>query len=270
MPYNEPVKYTVHCCGYMVDGTDPDYKNYWSRNYQRREPGTYEQTEVFSYSATVSGYGAEVFEPFYLNYREIDYCILEGETNGIKFVIENVSKSPLPDCIIRENWSYKQCSDQDNCLAETDEFKNCREKQREVIQKNRNSCQIFIEEYDGDNTYSRNGTIISNEKGKWILTKEYRSCIEEAVKTEYNCSQYYEYVPCEDYCDPKGNPIMRDCSLYFTIPANYTGNITQTPENERKANKTPGVQEINDKDTDSLFTSLYRFLKLIEAWKTVV
>ncbi|MDD4127504.1 MAG: hypothetical protein PHV39_07445, partial [Methanomicrobium sp.] len=265
VPYNEPVKYTVHCYGYMVDATDPNYKNYWRGTYERKEPGTYEQTEVFSYSATVSNYGLKIYEPFYLNYRVIDYCTLEGETNGIKFAIENVSKSPLPDCSLRENWSFKPCSDQDTCLAETDEFKKCREKQREVIKKIRDSCQIFIEKYDGNNTYSKNGTMMSNESGIWVLTQKYHSCIEEAAQINYNCSQYYESVPCKDYCDPNLNPIMRDCTLYFTIPADENGDIiSPIPELKQEKAKTtnqPTLKETLSAENDSLFTELYKFLK---------
>lgn len=273
MPYNEPVKFTVHCYGYIVDATDPNYKNYWRGTYERKEPGTYNTTEVFSYSATVPGYGAKIYETFYLNYRIIDYCTLEGETNGIKFVIENVSESPLPDCSMRENWSFKPCSDQDTCLAETDEFRNCREKQRESFKEKSDSCRIFIEKYDGDNTYSKNGTMMSNESGIWVLTQKYHSCIEEAAQINYNCSQYYESIPCKDYCDPYLNPIMRDCTLYFTIPTDDNGDII-SPEPELKhgnyqTENTPTLKETLSAENDSLFTELYKFLKVIEAWNTV-
>ncbi|MDD3052644.1 MAG: hypothetical protein PHR06_16105, partial [Candidatus Cloacimonetes bacterium] len=210
-------------------------------------------------------YGTKIFEPFYLNYRVIDHCTLYGETNGHKFIIENTGDTPVPDkCSYRKDLSDKQCYDSDTCIVETEEYKNCREKQRDLIKKNYDSCQILIKEYDGDQSHSINGTMISNEKGKWILTPEYQSCTKEAVEAvnrECNCSQYYEYVPCEDYCDPDGNKIYRDCSLYFTIPTDDAGNIIEMPEEESKDNQT-AKENIKSEDKESIFAIILKFLGL--------
>ena len=261
VPYNEPVKFNVACYGYRVEIRTQEFKDYLSGNYEKKDPKTYNMTEVFSYSATAENYGTEIFEPFYLNYRVIDHCTLYGETNGQKFIIENIGENPVPDCIYREDLTDMQCYDSDTCIIETDEYENCREKQRDLIKKNRDSCQIFIEEYDGNQTHSINGTMISNDEGKWILTKEYRSCIEEAVKTEYNCSQYYEYVPCEDYCDPDGNKIYRDCNLYYTIPTDNAGNIIEMTEEGPKNNQTT-KENTKSEENESIFTIILKFLGL--------
>ncbi|MFH1426889.1 MAG: hypothetical protein ABIG66_05695 [Candidatus Kerfeldbacteria bacterium] len=86
-PYAEPVNYTVTCYGYS-----------WSPNKgfdYSKEPGSYTPKEVFSYSHDCSGYGCTTDEVFYLNYRHIDYCNIEGTTAGKYFKIENFSASPI-------------------------------------------------------------------------------------------------------------------------------------------------------------------------------
>lgn len=86
-PYENPVKFIVKCYGYTyAPGSDPGLKQ-----------NEYEPEIVFSYSAICPGYGCEISESYYLNYYHTDYCDLEGETEGKKFVLEKYAQTPLPE-----------------------------------------------------------------------------------------------------------------------------------------------------------------------------
>lgn len=85
--YDQTVNFTVNCYGYTFSGgfLDP-----------QKKPGTYTPERVFSFSATCPEYGCEIYESYYLNYRHIDYCDLEGELdNGEEFTIKNYGSSPV-------------------------------------------------------------------------------------------------------------------------------------------------------------------------------
>jgi hypothetical protein len=87
-PHNKPVRFTVNCYGYT----------WFPGNSVEMEPGTYTPEKVFSFSADCPQYGCEIYENYYLNYRHIDYCDLEGETEGEQFVISNYAASPVNSC----------------------------------------------------------------------------------------------------------------------------------------------------------------------------
>jgi len=86
VPYNGSVSFTINCFGYTYTGwTDPMKKG-----------GTYKMQNVFSTSATVPFYGAEIYNTYYLNYRHITYCTLHGQlTNGKKFDLNQYSNMPI-------------------------------------------------------------------------------------------------------------------------------------------------------------------------------
>ncbi|UUX91966.1 hypothetical protein [Methanoplanus endosymbiosus] len=283
-PYNGTVSFTVTCYGYIVDDTDPNYKNYWGDNYQRREPGTYEQTEVFSYSATVDHYGDSIYEPFYLNYRVTDHCTLCGETEGHKFVIENAGESPIPDCKMKEFMTYRD-RDTDTCRIQTKHSDACFEEEAKLKREGEILRNSYIEVFDEDKTYSGYTKTFVNDNGTtMILTEEYFACDENISKIDLKCRELYETVACEDYCNPDGQPIDRDCNLYYTIPTDDNGNIietdkgqdcgiaetitekgaaTQNVRNETAKNRTLSQNSRTDTD-DSLFTAIMRFFGLIK------
>jgi hypothetical protein len=86
-PVNETVTFTVNCYGYH---TAPG--EFLSQSNQSVSEN------VFSFSATCPTYGCPIFETYYLNYRHIDSCDLEGELNGENFIIRNFSSTPVPNC----------------------------------------------------------------------------------------------------------------------------------------------------------------------------
>lgn len=85
-PYSKPVSYTVTCHGQMV--------------WPTRQPDkvVYNESKVFSYSADCKSYPCEIDESFYMNYRRIDSCDIEGSAGGKHFQMSNFASSPSGDC----------------------------------------------------------------------------------------------------------------------------------------------------------------------------
>ncbi|UUX91967.1 hypothetical protein [Methanoplanus endosymbiosus] len=289
-PYNGTVSFTVSCHGYIIDDTEPNAKHYWLKGkYQRKEPGTYDQTEVFSYSATVDHYGDEIFEPFYLNYRVIDYCTLSGETNGQKFVIENAGVSPIPDCKMRERIVGYQSMNlkSDVCYINNNQSDKCRADERESKSEAYDQCEKYLEEFDKNKLYPEDTRTFDRNGKTIIITEAYERCTDKADSIDLNCTVFDDEVSCSDYCDPDGNPLYRDCNLHYTIPTDKNGNIIETDTKQKSGKKdliiTPAEPEsqsndannetdVNNmtsedfqKDTDdNLFTAIMKFLGLIK------
>jgi hypothetical protein len=85
-PYERPVDFTVKCYGYS-----------WApgRRPEQKIPGTYTPENVFSFSARCPRYGCEIHEPFYMNYRHVDYCDMEGTAGGQPFQIAGYGTDPV-------------------------------------------------------------------------------------------------------------------------------------------------------------------------------
>ncbi|MDD3052646.1 MAG: hypothetical protein PHR06_16115 [Candidatus Cloacimonetes bacterium] len=257
-PYNESIKFTVKCYGYSFFPGTPEFKEFLNKGSERKEKGTYDQKEVFSYFATADYYGAKIYEPFYLNYRIIDYCTLYGETNGRKFIIADAGESPIPNCSMRENRVIRES---DACYMVNDEAYNCFKKEGELQDEKSESCRIYPKAYDPNKTYQKDVRIIESGNQKLVVTDEYKSCTNEASATDLNCSRYYTNVSCEDYCTPSGSLIERDCSLYFTIPTDENGNIIEMTENKNDSISVFTVDQGLEK-SESLFTAILKFLGL--------
>ncbi|MDD4127054.1 MAG: hypothetical protein PHV39_05140 [Methanomicrobium sp.] len=262
-PYNEPVKFMVKCYGYVIDSTDPYYSNYWRGTYQKKEAGTYNTTEVFSYSATASGYGAKIYEPYYFKYLAFDYCTLEGETNGKKFIIENSGDSPDQNCSWRQHSiDYNRLKkNSDICYLSTNESINCYKEESESNSEKYYFCDQYLEEYDKNKTYPQEDYGMHIDNIQMMKTDEYKKCRDEIKKINFNCSRYEKEVSCKDYCDPDGNPVQRDCSLYFTIPTDENGNIIETAEDENNF-KSVFTSDQGLERSESLFTAILKFLGL--------
>lgn len=86
--FDKPIDYTVTCYGYSYPpGPSPE-----------KEPGTYNSEDVYRYTAYCSGYGCTIDEYYYLNYRHIDYCALQGVAEGEEFTIANIGALPYTEC----------------------------------------------------------------------------------------------------------------------------------------------------------------------------
>ena len=227
VPYNNSISFTVTCYGFTYTYTDPDSRKYLSGEYEKRPPGSDNQTEVFSYSATVDHYGDEIFEPFYLNYRVIDYCTLCGETDGKKFKIDNVGDTPIPNCSRRANIVYLERKT-DVCRLNTNETRECFENESGLRAQERESCDQYLEKFDKKKLYAPDTRTVEIDGNTFVITPEYDECHERADSIDLNCTSYMIEVPCDDYCDPEGDPIQRDCSLYYEIPSYENGTIIGT------------------------------------------
>ncbi len=84
-PYHHPVDFTVTCYGY----------SYHPGPMVEKKPGSYTPQNVFSFSAKCPDYGCEIYENYYLNYRKIDYCNVEGKAEGKDFKIEKYANNPI-------------------------------------------------------------------------------------------------------------------------------------------------------------------------------
>lgn len=129
-PVTGEVEYTVNCYG----------QEYYPQNDE--EPmaeGTYTPELVYSYSATCPEFGCNVYENYYLNYRLIDFCDLEGTYNGEDFKIEDFGTSPVPECSYKNQWSI---SVGDKYYESTPEYEECLNDPTYGL----NDCDPFLEE----------------------------------------------------------------------------------------------------------------------------
>lgn len=97
---DESVEYTVKCYGYTFWPGEEELAD----EYDPENP-----EEVYSYSANCPKYGCTINEGYYMNYRHIDYCDLEGEVANQKFTLENFSSSPMGSCKSDERDLERSC-----------------------------------------------------------------------------------------------------------------------------------------------------------------
>ena len=88
-PYNEQVDFTITCYGYSWVPSESDD---WYK-----EPGSYRESKVYSFSHFCSSYGCEANTSFSINYRHIDYCDLKGKAEGKTFIIEKYKQGNIYD-----------------------------------------------------------------------------------------------------------------------------------------------------------------------------
>lgn len=104
-PVHQPVEFKVHCFGYYITPTDPG-------PFKPKPPGSYTPVEVFSFAAECPDYGCKIREPFYLNYRHIDWCDLEGRVAEKPFKVERYATSPVnfDKCTKNAAAEWRRCS----------------------------------------------------------------------------------------------------------------------------------------------------------------
>ncbi len=129
-PYHGMVEYTVDCYGYTHTPWADEEENL-------PEPGAvFEPYQVYSYSATCPDYGCEIYEGYYMNYREITHCTVTGTTeDGNNFFIEDFGPQPYTSCENADQgwdmydgqyWRYRD--EYWTCLDDTDsDYDQCGE-----------------------------------------------------------------------------------------------------------------------------------------------
>lgn len=92
-PYTKPADFQVQCYGYSYPpGNDPEFSL-----------GSYTPELVYSYENSCEQYGCSNTEPFYLNYRHMDYCTLVGVSEDGWFE-GSIGNHPIPN--YDENCEY--------------------------------------------------------------------------------------------------------------------------------------------------------------------
>jgi hypothetical protein len=117
-PYNGDISYSVKCYGYR----------YPIGPFVNKTPGTYTSEMVFAFSGTYKNYGDKIYETYYINYRQIDYCNLEYTLNGEKKIVEKYSDFPV-NCTMKNQYSvsigdkyYNSTPEYDTCLLNIDDY----------------------------------------------------------------------------------------------------------------------------------------------------
>ncbi|MFH1284467.1 MAG: S-layer homology domain-containing protein [Candidatus Peregrinibacteria bacterium] len=129
VPYNSNVEYTIDCYGYT----------YSFDSWEEKEPGTYTPEVVYSYSASCPEYGCTIYEPYYLNYRNLDYCNLTANTQDGEYFLEKFASTPVPTCeyisqydiYTGENY-YRLTGEYDTCIDQGGSYSDC-ENYKEVV-----------------------------------------------------------------------------------------------------------------------------------------
>lgn len=84
-PYRRPVDFKVRCYG-------------WSGLPGKSRPEPYTPQEIYSFSGSCPDYGCRIRHNFHLNYKHIDYCDLEGVSEGKPFKVEKFGNNPAGTC----------------------------------------------------------------------------------------------------------------------------------------------------------------------------
>lgn len=98
VPYQGSVDYSVNCYGY--------YTSLSPSGMAEKPAGSYTPELVYHYSATCKEYGCSVYPQYYLKYRHIDWCDLEGKTDNGPFFYHNFSTIPYSEGSIYTPPSY--------------------------------------------------------------------------------------------------------------------------------------------------------------------
>jgi hypothetical protein len=251
-PFNESVQFTVSCYGYRCD---------W--NTCSPPAGTENTSEavsavIFSYSATCPGYGCIIYEPFYLNYRHIDRCDLEGVTKEGNFTFQNFSATPLPQCTDLQQFDIGKGYDE--YYRVTPEFSRCENESYAAS----DLCDQYV--VPCSPTADKNC-------GNWIIDDKYvkdspksSACREEAGQKRRACEVYLKKVDPSSMVMWKNNysgkeePAMRTCEMRFSIPS--SGMVTALDQSIPGV--TPGASVSKtihyQSPVESLYCSILQFL----------
>jgi hypothetical protein len=245
LPYNGSVHYTVNCYGHF---------NYPGIPLTTATPrkAIPEKEIIYSYSATCPEYGCAVYEPYYLNYRVIDSCDLEGEAGGTSFILKNFTRSPQP----------KNCSDlhqfdigkgYDEYYRTTPEYEQCENASSEAAGR----CNTYLDPCSPG---------VDTDCGNWVVDGGYvkdsqqsLSCREEAEQKRRSCDVYLEKVDPSTMVMWKNNltgqyePAMRICTARFTIPSENASGHADVPPSQI-------IHLDTKKDNGSLWCRILQFL----------
>jgi hypothetical protein len=214
VPYNGTVQFTVNCYGHF------DYP--WiPRTTVIQQKATPEKEVIYSYSATCPKYGCAIYESYYLNYRAIDTCDLEGVAEDTSFIVKNFTRNPQPkNCTSLQQFDIAK--GYDGYFRTTPEYKQCE-----------NASYAAIELCD---TYTIPcGPVVDIQCGNRIVagslvndTEKARTCREAADQNRSACDAYLEKVDpstmilWNNTLTGQYEPAGRICTAHYTLPSGNT------------------------------------------------
>lgn len=227
-PVHDSIRYTVNCYGH--------YEYPWMPQITAAvENGSSRIDVIYTYTATCPEYGCTVYEPYYLNYRVIDSCDIEGEAGGEYFMIKNFSDTPLPpDCTDLQpfhimtgprtrNPEYESCINlsepkYESCTALMTECRpdvdtDCVESGGRMITETPASIACYQEALNA----TRACDPLRNPDEYYNTTPEYQECMNATYAESDLCNRFMEE------CDPASDS---DCGNWI-IDGKYVRN---TPE----------------------------------------
>ncbi len=217
-PYNGTVQFTVNCYGHF------DYP--WiPRTTVAQEKKTTEKEVIFSYSATCPEYGCIIFESYYLNYRAIDTCDLQGTAGGIPFIVHDFTRTPWPDnCtelhqfdIGKGNGGYYRAT------PAFTECENASYAASDLCDTYTIPCGPVVDIQCGNRVAG--GRLVND-------TEKARTCREEADQKRRACDGYLEkldpsaMVMWKNNVTGQSEPAMRSCEMRLTIPSDNKTSAT--------------------------------------------
>jgi hypothetical protein len=244
VPYNESVHYIVNCYGH--------YEYPWVKETTSpSQNGTAVPEIVFTYSATCPSYGCSVYEPYYLNYRVIDSCDLEGQTVGSTFILKNFSTSPLPqDCADFQQFTISNGSMYWNNTPEYDKCMN----------------ESYIAADLCDAYLSNCSPSIDTDCGNWIVDGRFvkdspksLACRKEVDTQRDACRAFLKTVDPSTmimWKDPltgqEEGPAMRNCTARFEIQSGNNSFAVFVPGE-------PEAHILMTRDTESIWCRIVQF-----------
>ncbi|MCK9580176.1 MAG: hypothetical protein M0Q92_06965 [Methanoregula sp.] len=200
---------------------------------------------------TCPDYGCIIYEPFYLNYREIDSCDLDGKIGNNSFILQNFANTPLPpECTDIHQFDIGKGYDE--YYRVTSEFSQCENKSYAAAEL----CNDYVIPCS---------PVEDEECGNWMIDDNYvknspqsTACRDNAHQQLRACHTYLEKVDPSTmvmWKDRNGRelPAMRSCELHFSIPS----------DNESGQAYVPPMQVAHiemEKDTGSIWCRVMNLL----------
>ena len=239
-PYNGTVRFTVNCYGHF------DYP--WITRTTLAQPKKTDEKEIiFSYSSTCPEYGCVIFESYYLNYRAIDSCDLQGTAGGIPFIVHDFTRNPRPNnCTSLHQFDIGKGND--GYYRATPAFTECENASYTAS----DLCNTYLDPCTPGADGECGSRIVD---GRYVKdSQQSRTCRQEADQKLHACDQYLEKVDPSTMVMWKNNvtgqyePAMRSCELRLTIPPDTMTSSGASPSVSPTQGTTTGpdqpIQEI--------------------------
>jgi hypothetical protein len=226
LPYNGSVQFTVNCYGYACKSWDCE------RNPEDllARQGNYTPELVFSYYASCPGYGCRIFEPYYHAERNfVNYCNLDGTSQGTEFHLLNVSHSAIPQNCTELRQYSRSGGRNSGYFNETPVYAECVNETR----RHREECDQYLASCNPLNETECGWRGVKDQYFR--ETPSYRTCADTVDREQSDCSRFLEKVEPSNMVmwknEGREEPARRACELRFAIPPdNFVSPASSFPE----------------------------------------